>query len=149
VTGKAHNPAMNRDLEGLVAAARDAAERAWAPYSGYRVGAAIRTASGDTVSGCNVENASYGLSICAERNAVFAARAKGLLDPEAAPLRAIAVHAPGPATPWPCGACRQVLLEFGDSDVLVLVDGPDGLVETTLGELLPHAFRLEDGWRTG
>ena len=140
---------MTRDHRELVAAAREAAARAWAPYSRYRVGAAVRTASGDVITGCNVENASYGLSICAERSAVFTARARGLLDPEKAPLAAVAVWADGGATPWPCGACRQVLREFGGPDLPVLVDGAEGLVETTLGELLPHAFRLEDRWKTG
>ena len=137
---------MKADHRELVEAARGAAERAYAPYSSYRVGAALRTASGRVVTGCNVENASYGLSICAERGAVFAARASGLLDPKDAPLAAIAVHASGLATPWPCGACRQVLWEFGGEDVPVLVDGPDGLVETTLGALLPRALLLEDRW---
>jgi homotetrameric cytidine deaminase len=146
VTGKADNPAMQREAVELLRAAREAAARAWAPYSGYRVGAAIRTRKGEVVSGCNVENASYGLSICAERNAVFAARARGLLDPQDAPIAAIAVHAQDRATPWPCGACRQVLLEFASPDVPVLVDAAEGVVETTLGALLPHAFRLEDRW---
>ena len=149
MTGKAHNPSMNQEHQELVAAARGAAERAWAPYSAYRVGAAIRTASGDIVTGCNVENASYGLSMCAERNAVFAARASGLVDPEQAPITAVAVHAQERATPWPCGACRQVLREFAGADVPVLVDGVDGVVQTTVGELLPHAFHLEDRWKTG
>ncbi|MGH2570425.1 MAG: cytidine deaminase, partial [bacterium] len=122
MTGKADNPAMQRQEEELLRAAREAAARAWAPYSGYRVGAAIRTRNGDVIAGCNVENASYGLSICAERSAVFAARARGLLDPVDAPIAAIAVHAQDGATPWPCGACRQVLLEFASADVPVLVD---------------------------
>lgn len=129
----------------LVAAAREAAGEAYAGYSGYRVGAALLTASGEIVAGCNVENASYGLSICAERSAAFTARARGLLDPASAPLRAVAVHSPGASTPWPCGACRQVLREFGGPNVPVLVDGREGTVESTLGALLPHAFLMEGG----
>lgn len=125
----------------LVAAARAAAGTSLAPYSKYRVGAAVLTASGEIVPGGNVENASYGLSMCAERTAVYAAAARGLVSP-AAPLAAACVHAPAGPAPWPCGACRQVLWEFAGASLPVLVDGPQGLVRTTLGELLPHGFRL-------
>ena len=125
----------------LLDAARAAALRAFAPYSGYRVGAALRTRSGEIVVGCNVENASYGLSMCAERVAVFAAVSRGLVSRDA-PIEAVCVHAPTGAAPWPCGACRQVLNEFAASEVEVLVDGPDGVVRSTLSVLLPHAFRL-------
>jgi len=129
--------------EALLEAARRASRAAYAPHSGYRVGAAVLTASGEIVSGCNVENASFGLSICAERSAVFAARARGLVDPRSAPLAAIAITALGGGPPWPCGACRQVLWEFADGAMPVLVDGPEGCSETTLGALLPEAF----AWR--
>ncbi|MFN8176676.1 MAG: cytidine deaminase [bacterium] len=123
----------------LVDAARAAARRAYAPYSVYRVGAAIRTRSGEIVAGCNVENASYGLSMCAERTAVFAAVARGLVSADS-PIEAVCVHAPTGAMPWPCGACRQVLHEFAPPSLPVLVDGPEGLVRSTLEALLPHAF---------
>ncbi|MCA9754065.1 MAG: cytidine deaminase, partial [Gemmatimonadetes bacterium] len=99
-------------MENLLEAARAAARAAYAPYSRYPVGAAVLTAFGEIVSGCNVENASYGLSMCAERTAVFAARARGLVDGSTAPLRAVAIHAPNGPAPSPCGACRQVLAEF-------------------------------------
>lgn len=131
---------MNDDL---VQAARRAAEAAYAPYSRYRVGAAVRTAFGEIVTGCNVENASYGLALCAERNALFAARAAGLLDPESAPPRAIAIHAPESPLPRPCGACRQVMAEFAGDDLPVIIDGPGEQIETTLGALLPEAFRFK------
>ncbi|MDP6461388.1 MAG: cytidine deaminase [Gemmatimonadota bacterium] len=135
---------MNADREQeLLSAARAAADRAWAPYSKYRVGAAVLTASGEIVTGCNVENVSYGLSMCAERVAVFSAREKGLVDPISAPLAAVAVYSPGPSSPWPCGACRQVLREFGGDDLPVWVDSPEGTARTTLGELLPRPFTLE------
>ncbi len=126
----------------LVEAARTAARGAHAPYSTYRVGAAVLTASGAIVAGANVENASYGLSMCAERTALYAAATRGLVTRDA-PLAAVCVHAARPPAPWPCGACRQVLWEFAGAAMPVLVDGPDGLVRTTLGELLPHGFRLE------
>lgn len=130
--------------ETLVAAAREIAGRAYAPYSAYRVGAAVLTASGEIVSGCNVENASYGLAICAERAAIFAARARGLADPQNAPIVAVAVATAkeeGPA-PWPCGACRQVLAEFAATDAVVLVDAGKGVRTIRVAELLPHAFRF-------
>ncbi|MDQ7858995.1 MAG: cytidine deaminase [Armatimonadota bacterium] len=97
----------------LVRAARAARSAAYAPYSGFAVGAAVLTASGAVVAGCNVENASYGLSVCAERVAVQRAVAEGHRA-----LVAVAV-ASGPAAAPPCGACRQVLLEFGVRTVLV------------------------------
>src|SRR5919202_4073760 len=97
--------------ERLIAAALAARERAYAPYSRFQVGAAIRTSAGEVVAGCNVENVSYGLTACAERTAVFAARAAGKLgDPPAGPaIAAVAVVADTDAPPSPCGACRQVL----------------------------------------
>ena len=131
-------------FDALVHAAREAATTAYAKYSRYSVGAAILTASGDIVRGCNVENASYGLSLCAERNAIFSARTRGLVDPKSAPVRAIAIHAPKGSMPLPCGACRQVLWEFGDESVPVIIDGVEGRVTKTLGELLPDAFRWGD-----
>jgi cytidine deaminase len=143
VTGKADNPGMGQaHREELIQAAREAAGRAYAPYSDYHVGAALLTASGEIVSGCNVENGSYGLSICAERNAVFAARARGLVDPSVSPLRAVAIYVGSGVMPWPCGACRQVLKEFAGAETPVYVLGPDGIVESTLGALIPNAFFL-------
>ncbi|NNE44673.1 MAG: cytidine deaminase [Gemmatimonadetes bacterium] len=135
---------MNSETtQKLVEAARAAAAAAYAPYSRYHVGAALLTSSGEIVTGCNVENSSFGLSICAERSAVFTARGRMPIDQETAPLAGVAIHSPGPAMPWPCGACRHVLHEFAPASMPVIVDGPDGTFDTTLGELLPHAFRLE------
>jgi cytidine deaminase len=122
----------------LVAAARAARERAYAPYSGYRVGAALLTEDGAVVTGANVENASSSLGICAERAAVAAAVAAGYRR-----FTAIAVAVGGPDPARPCGACRQVLHEFpAGPDLEVVCAGEDGdaLLVTTLGELLPHAF---------
>lgn len=119
----------------LEVAARQAAGRAYAPYSRFRVGAALETASGRVFSGCNVENASYGLCNCAERTAVFTAIAAG----ETA-VRRIVVYTPTPTPTPPCGACRQVLNEFGPEAVVVSVcDGPDRLV-SRVDALLPGAF---------
>lgn len=125
----------------LLRAAAAAAEKAYAPYSRFRVGAALLTADGRIITGCNVENASYGLTICAERNALFHAVAGGQRE-----FRAIAIVAEGDHLPYPCGACRQVLAEFAGPELIVLVAGLKDLerFETlTLGELLPKTFALK------
>ena len=128
----------------LIAAAREAMARAYAPYSGFQVGAALGFADGTVVTGANVENASYGLSLCAETVAVAAALAGGARGG----LVAVAVTGgPGgtlgaePVTP--CGRCRQVLAELAglsDSDPAVWCAGATDVLETRLSELLPHAF---------
>jgi cytidine deaminase len=126
-----------REQSALLAAARQAAGNAYCPYSKFPVGAAILTDRGEVFAGCNVENASYGLTICAERSAVFQAiaRSSGPLR-----IRAVLVYTPTRSPAAPCGACRQVLNEFGPSaGVLCVCDGPDK-TETTLEELLPQAF---------
>lgn len=116
-----------------------ARQRAYAPYSGYKVGAAIRTKRNRVHAAANVENASYGLTVCAERCAVFAAVAAG----ETAEYDAIAVVADGDVLPWPCGACRQVLHEFAPAMRVVLATTGGLRKVTTLGELLPDAFVLK------
>ena len=121
-------------VAALIATARDASARAYCPYSRFRVGAAVLTESGAIVAGCNVENASYGLTMCAERNAVFQAVAAG-----ARRVRAVAVFTPTPRPTAPCGACRQVLNEFGDAEVISACDGPE-VARHSLADLLPNAF---------
>jgi cytidine deaminase len=124
-------------LDGLVAAARDARERFYAPYSGFAVGAAI-LAGGTTFVGVNIENASYPLSVCAERNAVGA-----MIIGAQRHIEAVAVVAGGDGPASPCGGCRQVLAEFATDDVPVASEHVDTgeRVRWTLGELLPAAFR--------
>jgi cytidine deaminase len=122
----------------LLAAARAVRENAHAPYSRFTVGAAVRDEQGRVHVGCNVENASYGLTICAERNAVAAAVAAG-----ARGVRAVAVVTPTRPPGSPCGACRQVLAELGAARTRVLLASPSGGAQaTTLGALLPRAFVL-------
>jgi len=127
------------DAGDLVAAAVTARARAYAPYSRFRVGAALLLADGRVVTGVNVENASYGLTVCAERNAVSAAVLAGMRPGD---LRALAVAAEADGPVSPCGACRQVLAEFATPDTPVLLHNVrDGAtVEHTVAELLPHAF---------
>lgn len=124
----------------LLAAARAARERAWAPYSQFRVGAAVATRDGRIFQGCNVENQSYGLTNCAERTALFAAVAAGVKPGEFAQLAVIGDTASPIA---PCGACRQVMLELGGAGLVVLQANLGGQVKyTTAGALLPGAFVL-------
>lgn len=126
-------------LKRLAKAARRAAGRAYAPYSGFPVGAAVLTAQGRIFPGCNVENASYGLCNCAERTAIFTAVAAGHRR-----LTCVAVYTPTDTPTAPCGACRQVIFEFGPGvRVISLCDGKER-IDTTIGELLPRAFGPAD-----
>ncbi len=124
--------------DALIAAALDARRLAYAPYSNFLVGAAALSQSGRIFRGCNVENASYGLTICAERVALVGAVAEG---ERAFAARAIATA--GGASP--CGACRQFMSEFRHDLPILLIDveHPDRVVETTLAELLPRQFHLQ------
>lgn len=121
-------------LEALVSAARNARERAYAPYSRFTVGAALLAEDGTVITGGNVENASYGLGICAERSAVVRAIAQGHRA-----FTAIAVAGPERTAAAPCGACRQVLNEFNPR-MTVAFTTAEGVERTTLDALLPHAF---------
>jgi cytidine deaminase len=115
--------------------AQAAASRAYAPYSRFRVGAALLTRSGKIFTGCNVENASYGLTNCAERTAVFQMVAAGERE-----LAAIVIYTPTATPTAPCGACRQVLNEFNpDAEVISVCDGPE-VIRSTVRNLLPGAF---------
>lgn len=121
----------------LLAAAREAQRRAYAPYSDFHVGAAVMLSDGTIITGCNVENASYGLSVCAERVALWSAVAQGRHD-----FVAMALIVPSGS---PCGACRQVMSELCPPDMPVWVETEDGAVRKfTVAELLPAAFRPED-----
>lgn len=128
---------LDPKLARLVTAARAVRENAYAPYSGFRVGAALETATGSVYTGTNVENASYGATICAERAAVFGMVAAGERN-----IARVAVYAEGPELAMPCGMCRQVLVEHG-RNAMVVVAGPQGARITTLTELLPEPFVFE------
>jgi cytidine deaminase len=125
--------------DALVAAARQAFERAIADYSHFKVGAAVETASGEIIAGCNIENASYGLTICAERVAIF----KALADGHRHFRRVVVLTDTASPTP-PCGACRQILWEFA-GDIEVLLANRSGVQAThRMADLLPHAFGREN-----
>ena len=129
---------MNPDE--LIQRAHEAQEQAYAPYSNYQVGAALLCTDGSLFTGCNVENASYGLTNCAERTALFSAVAAGHSD-----FAALAIAAGGETVPFPCGACRQVLSEFCGADFPVHIATAHGITTPTLGALLPHTFNLKPG----
>ncbi len=133
------SPTPSTTATDLLARARQAATAAHAPYSQFRVGAAVR-AGGAVYTGCNVENASYGLAICAERVAIFAAIAAGAKRIEAIAVACVdAAPDAAPGSLMPCGACRQVMAEFGAADLPVHVDRAGTF---TLAQLLPQAFAL-------
>ena len=122
-------------LSALSVAAREASAFAYCPYSKFRVGAAVFTRDGSIIGACNVENASFGLSICAERNAIFQAVARGYPK-----IKALVLYTPTAMPVTPCGACRQVLAEFGgDAVVVCICDGGESIV-TNLKELLAMPF---------
>ncbi|AEH51060.1 cytidine deaminase [Pseudothermotoga thermarum] len=122
--------------EELIELALKAMQKAYAPYSNFKVGAALLTKSGKVYLGCNVENASYGLTICAERVAIFSAVADGERE-----FEKLVVVANTPLPVSPCGACRQVMAEFGNFEVILV--GKDGKYRITcVEELLPYAFNL-------
>jgi cytidine deaminase len=132
------NELSNELRQKLIGLARQAREKAYAPYSGYQVGAALLTTSGKIFTGCNVESAAYPTSMCAERVAVFKAVSEGERE-----FVAIAVVTSNGATP--CGACRQVLAEFGGETRVVVADDEGHIKqEAELTELLPGAFGPED-----
>ena len=131
-------------LDALFEAARAAQARAYAPYSDYKVGAAVQAESGAVYAGCNVENAAYPAGTCAEEGAVASMVAAGERR-----IAAILVFGEGQTVVTPCGACRQRIREFGGPDTPVHVAGPQGVEATfTLDELLPRAFGPDNLQRT-
>lgn len=127
---------MNTELNELLARARKAAETAYAPYSGYRVGSAVKCTDGTIYTGCNIENASYSLTLCAERVAIFKAVSDGKLD-----FKAIAIYVDSDKSFPPCGACRQVISEFAPS-IPVVYANREETFESSMDQLLPLSFKL-------
>jgi cytidine deaminase len=125
--------------ERLLRSARKVMKNAYAPFSHFRVGAAILTSKGQIFVGCNVENSSYGMTNCAERTAIFSAIAK---HGPALEVRAVAVTNDHGVPCSPCGACRQVIYEFGP-EAVIFYEGKEGPKESLISELLPEGFRLK------
>ncbi len=126
----------NKDL---LIMAKKAMENAYAPYSNFRVGAALLTGGGKVFTGCNVENSSYGASICAER----AAAVKAVSEGQTGFIKLAIVSSGGRAT-YPCGICRQFLSEFSKDCIVIMEDEENAIFEITLKELFPYAFSLND-----
>ena len=133
-------PSTDNSLVSLLERARRAAQHAYSPYSGFRVGAALRLTNGEIVTGTNVENVSYGLTICAERSALV--RAVSQFGPDIR-VEAVAVDNLNAAPSQPCGACRQVLAEFILPDAPVVFPAVDGDRTMSFHELLPLAFEMK------
>jgi len=127
------------DLEKLKQIARDISKNAYAKYSNFPVGAAFSDEHGKIYSGVNVENSSYGLTLCAERNAIAHAVSQGPCT-----IETLVVYTPTQIPTPPCGACRQVIAEFSKTAKIVLICDSDETVTTTIGELLPGAFAIDD-----
>ncbi len=126
------------DYQELMNNAREAAKNSYSPYSKFAVGACLLTENEKTYSGCNFENSSFGLTICAERNAIGSAIADGERK-----IKAIAIYSPNQKHCFPCGACRQVLNEFKtDNDLDVITEAENGLEISKLSTLLPEGFNL-------
>ena len=125
--------------EALLTAAREAAEQAHCPYSNFHVGAAVRCSDGTVVTGCNVENASYGLTICAERVSLFNCVAQGLQPLELAVSCVDAQNNTSLSSRMPCGACRQVMQELLPNNAIVHIDG---VGQRRINQLLPEGFGL-------
>lgn len=128
--------------EALLERARAARDMAYAPYSQFNVGAALMTTSGEVILGCNVENASFGLTICAERTAMVSAVAAGHRDFRAVAIVSSHAMAAAKAPCSPCGACRQFMAEFSPAMEIILETDTGGIQALTLSELLPHQFSL-------
>lgn len=127
---------MQKDYDRLVAAAIEARENAYAPYSGFAVGAALEDENGRQYTGCNVENVSYGATCCAERTAIFKAISEGSRK-----IDRLAVVCGQDDYCLPCGICRQVMAEFATEDFVLLAAKPDGKYRVlTFAEILPNAF---------
>lgn len=132
---------MNPEVDQLIRAAQAARLHAYAPYSRFQVGAAVRTRDGRIFAGCNVENASYGLCNCAERTALFSAIAAGCRPGDFTHM-AVVADTEGPVAP--CGACRQVLFELGGPQLTVVLTNLHAVTQSTTAEqLLPGAFTLQ------
>jgi len=127
--------------KNLLSQAKQASENSYSPYSKFSVGASVLYESGKIYTGCNIENASYGLSLCAERCAMSSA----IISGEKTKIKAIAIYSPNQIKCLPCGACRQWLYEFADDDAeIILQDENNNPLVLTLGDIFPYGFKFEN-----
>ena len=130
----------NEMIKGLIISAIEAREKAYAPYSNYKVGASVLTKNNKMYNGCNVENASYGATNCAERTAIFKAVSDGYTY-----IKAIAVVGDMKNYTYPCGICRQVIQEFGDENtIIIIVKNEKDYILKSLSDILPESFSKND-----
>lgn len=129
---------MNIDYQLLMNEAKEASQNSYSPYSKFAVGAAVLASSGKIYKGCNVENTSFGLTVCAERNAVFKAISEGETN-----VIAVAIYSPNTDSCYPCGACRQVLYEFQKDNEIEIITEKSGYLEVNkLNYLFPCGFKI-------
>lgn len=125
----------NEENVRLIEVAKTAMQNAYAPYSKFKVGAALLADDGRIFKGCNIENASYGATVCAERTAIFSAVSQNVTH-----FKKLAVVSANKVPTYPCGICRQVMCEFMDEDAVILLEKGDDIIELKLSELLPYGF---------
>lgn len=132
---------VEKEYEKVLEEAFKAMQNAYAPYSNYHVGACVELKNGEMIWGANIENASYGLTNCAERNAIFAAYSRGYRKDD---IKALAIVSDGERIGTPCGACRQVLSELIGNEVPIILSNKKDVFITNMEELLPFQFTSED-----
>lgn len=129
---------MNIDYQLLIDKAKEASQNSYSPFSQFPVGAAVLMSSGKIYQGCNVENSSFGMTICAERCAIFKAISEGEKQ-----ISAVAIYSPKKDGCYPCGACRQVMYEFQGEDEILVITESEGQIEVKkLGDFLPYGFKI-------
>lgn len=129
---------MNIDYDLLISKAKDAAKASYSPFSKFAVGAAVLMSNGQIYTGCNIENSSFGMTICAERCAIFKAVSEGQKE-----ILAVAIYSPNAADCYPCGACRQVMYEFqGETEIVVITEHENKPIPRKLSDFLPFGFKI-------
>lgn len=129
---------MNIDYELLMNKAKEASKYSYSPFSKFAVGAAVLMSNGSIYTGCNIENSSFGMTICAERCAIFKAVSEGQKE-----VLAVAIYSPNEDDCYPCGACRQVMFEFqGENEISVITESQGNLITRKMSDFLPYGFRI-------
>lgn len=129
---------MNIDYKLLIEKAKEAAKTSYSPFSKFAVGAAVMMSNGQIYTGCNIENSSFGMTICAERCAIFKAVSEGQKE-----ILAVAIYSPNADDCYPCGACRQVMYEFqGENEIVVITEHENQPVPRMLSDFLPYGFKI-------
>ncbi len=129
---------MNIDYELLMNKAKEASKYSYSPFSKFAVGSAVLMSNGSIYTGCNIENSSFGMTICAERCAIFKAVSEGQKE-----VLAVAIYSPNEDDCYPCGACRQVMFEFqGENEISVITESQGNLITRKMSDFLPYGFRI-------